>query len=73
MLAMARNIASAATSTKAGKWERSKFTGVEVYGKTLGVIGFGKIGRRVSEIALSFNMNVLVYTPSGKKNASGSI
>ncbi len=41
----------------------------ELSGKTLGIIGFGKIGRRVSEIALAFNMNVLVYTPSGKKEA----
>ncbi len=41
----------------------------ELSGKTLGIVGFGKIGRRVSEIALAFNMNVLVYTPSGKKEA----
>lgn len=41
----------------------------ELSGKTLGIVGFGKIGKRVSEIALCFNMNVLVYTPSGKKEA----
>ena len=41
----------------------------ELSGKTLGIVGFGKIGRRVSEIALAFGMNVLVYTPSGKKQA----
>lgn len=45
----------------------------ELDSKTLGIIGFGKIGRRVSEIALSFNMNVLVYTPSGKKDADERI
>ena len=47
-------------------WNRPLF---ELDGKTLGIIGFGKIGRRVSEIALTFGMNVLVYTPSGKKDA----
>ncbi len=41
MLAMARNIAPAATSTKEGKWDRAKFTGCELYTKTLGIIGFG--------------------------------
>lgn len=51
MLAMSRNIAKAAASTKQGLWERSKFTGHEVYGKTLGVIGFGKIGHHVAEAA----------------------
>ena len=45
----------------------------ELSGKTLGIVGFGKIGRRVSEIALAFNMNVLVYTPSGKKEADEKV
>ena len=47
MLAMARNIAPAAASTKAGKWDRSKYTGCELFNKTLGIIGFGKIGSHV--------------------------
>lgn len=46
-------------------WNKPLF---ELDGKTLGIIGFGKIGRRVSEIAKAFGMNVLVYTPSGKKD-----
>lgn len=45
----------------------------ELSGKTLGIIGFGKIGRRVSEIAKAFGMNVLAYTPSGKKDGADSV
>lgn len=63
MLAMSRNIAKAATSTKQGLWERSKFTGHEVFGKTLGVIGFGKIGHHVAEVALALGMNVIIFDP----------
>ncbi len=63
MLAMSRNIAKAAASTKQGLWERSKFTGHEVYGKTLGVIGFGKIGHHVAEAAKAMGMKILVCDP----------
>ncbi len=61
-------------SVKSGDWENCKdfcywnMPLFELDGKTLGIIGFGKIGRRVSEIALAFGMKVLVYTPSGKKD-----
>ena len=68
MLAMARNIAPAATSTKEGKWERSKFVGCELYKKTLGIIGFGKIGSHVGEIALALGMKVLIYDPFTTKD-----
>lgn len=63
MLAMSRNIPAAAKSTKDGKWERSKFTGVEVFGKTLGIIGFGKIGQHVAHVAIALGMNVIVSDP----------
>lgn len=63
MLAMSRNIPVAATSTKAKNWERSKFTGVEVFGKTLGIIGFGKIGSHVAQVALALGMKVIVSDP----------
>ncbi len=63
MLSMARNIPDAVVSTKAGQWERSKFTGVEVFGKTLGVIGFGKIGQHVAKTALALGMNLVVNDP----------
>ena len=67
MLAMARNIAPAATSTKDGKWDRSKFVGTELYKKTLGVIGFGKIGSHVAEVALALGMKIVVYDPFASK------
>ena len=67
MLAMARNIAPAATSTKEGKWDRSKFTGTELYKKTLGIIGFGKIGTHVGEVAQALGMKVIVYDPFTSK------
>ena len=67
MLAMSRNIPSAVKSTKEGLWERSKFTGVEVFGKTLGVIGLGKIGSHVAQVALSLGMKVVVCDPYASK------
>ncbi len=69
MLAMSRNIPAAAESTKEGKWERSKFTGVEVYGKTLGIIGFGKIGHHVAQVALALGMRVIVSDPYTTKES----
>ena len=63
MLAMSRNIAKAAASTKQGNWERSKFTGHEVFGKTLGIIGFGKIGHHVATTAKALGMNIIVSDP----------
>ena len=67
MLAMARNIAPAATSTREGKWDRSKYVGTELYKKTLGIIGFGKIGSHVGEVALALGMKVVVYDPFTSK------
>lgn len=63
MLAMARNIVPAASSVKQGKWERSKFVGCELFNKTLGVIGIGKIGSHVAEVANALGMNIIVYDP----------
>ncbi len=63
MLAQARNIPQASASLKAGKWERSKFGGFEVYEKTLGIVGFGRIGQLVAERAKGFGMNVIAYDP----------
>lgn len=63
MLSLARNIPTADASMKSGAWERSKFMGVELFNKTLGVIGLGKIGSRVAAAALSLGMKVLVYDP----------
>ena len=63
MLAISRNIPQATASTKLGKWERGKFIGVELCGKTLGVIGIGNIGSLVVERAQGFKMNVIAYDP----------
>jgi D-3-phosphoglycerate dehydrogenase / 2-oxoglutarate reductase len=63
MLSLARNIPQAHASLTAGKWERSKFGGVEVYEKTLGVLGFGRIGQLVAARAQAFGMRVLAYDP----------
>ena len=63
MLALARRIPAADASTKAGKWEKSRFTGVEVTGKTLGLIGCGNIGAIVAERARGLKMRVIAYDP----------
>lgn len=63
MMAMSRNIPIADASVKKGLWERSKFTGVEVYNKTLGIIGLGKIGSHVAQVALALGMKVVVCDP----------
>ena len=61
MLALCRNIPWAHASLTAGRWERSKLSGTELYGKTLGVIGFGRIGQLVANRALGFGMEVIGY------------
>ncbi len=63
MLAMARNIPAAAASTTAGKWEKKKFLGNEIQGKTLGVVGLGNIGMQVSRRAKPFGVTVIAYDP----------
>lgn len=63
LLALARNIPQAHSSLTSGKWERSKFSGVEVYEKTLGIIGFGRIGQLVAHRAKGFGMKVLAFDP----------
>ncbi|MCK8465321.1 phosphoglycerate dehydrogenase [Aliiroseovarius sp. S1339] len=63
MFAVARQIPEASASTHAGKWEKSKFMGVELTGKTLGVIGAGNIGGIVCDRALGLKMKVIAYDP----------
>ncbi len=63
LLALARNIPQAYASLTAGKWERSKFSGVELYDKTLGILGFGRIGQLVAQRARGFGMRVLAFDP----------
>jgi D-3-phosphoglycerate dehydrogenase len=61
MLALCRNVPQAHSSLAAGQWERGKFKGAELYGKTLGVLGFGRIGQLVAARAQAFDMPVVAY------------
>src|SRR5664279_1795416 len=63
MFALARQIPAADTSTQAGKWEKNRFMGVEITGKTLGIIGCGNIGSIVAERALGLKMRVIAFDP----------
>jgi D-3-phosphoglycerate dehydrogenase len=63
LLALCRNIPEAHASVKRGEWTRSKFMGTELDGKTLGVIGLGRIGTRVTTRARGFGMRVIAYDP----------
>jgi D-3-phosphoglycerate dehydrogenase len=62
-MSLSRNTPQAFCSLREGKWERSKFMGVELYNKTLGVIGLGKIGSRLATYGMALGMNVIGYDP----------
>jgi D-3-phosphoglycerate dehydrogenase len=68
IMALSRNLPQAHAALKAGKWEKSKYMGVEVHRKTLGVLGFGNVGRVVVSRALGLGMRVLVYDPFVTEN-----
>jgi len=63
LLALTRNISKADESLRSGKWERTKFTGTQLEGKTLGVIGLGRVGLAVARRALGFGLTVLGFDP----------
>src|SRR6266581_3142379 len=63
MLALARQIPQADASTQAGKWEKNRFMGVEITGKTLGVIGCGNVGSIVANRAIGLRMKAIAYDP----------
>jgi D-3-phosphoglycerate dehydrogenase len=63
LLALARRIPAADRSMKAGEWDKKSFTGIELFGKTLGLVGAGRIGGEVARRARSFGMRVVVYDP----------
>jgi len=63
MLSMVRLIPQATASTKAGKWEKNRFTGMELYNKVLGVVGMGQIGGHVAKLAQGLLMRVIAYDP----------
>jgi len=63
LMALSRKIPQATASMKAGKWEKKKFMGVELYGKTLGIVGIGNIGSQVARMAHGLGMNIIAYDP----------
>jgi D-3-phosphoglycerate dehydrogenase len=63
LLSLARNVPQAHASLTAGRWERSRFSGVELMDKTLGVLGFGRIGQLVAQRAMGFGMRVVAFDP----------
>lgn len=73
IISLVRKVPYAFNSLKEGKWERHKFFGIELEGKTLGIIGFGKIGSRVARYAKSFGMDVITYDPYINKSLAEEI
>ncbi len=73
MLALARNIPQATESIRQGKWEKKKLTGIEISGKTLGIIGFGQIGRVVAERAKGLKMKVIAADPFVSQEAAKAL
>jgi len=63
MFALARNVPQGDASLRRGEWERSRYTGTEITGKTLGVLGFGKIGQVVADRAIGLKMKVVAFDP----------
>ena len=63
LLALCRNVPQANASMKEGKWDRKNFSGSELFGKTIGIVGLGKIGREVAKRAKAFGMNIIGYDP----------
>ena len=73
MLACARSIPQATQSLRDGKWEKKAFKGTELFGKTLGLIGSGRIGTELGKRAIAMGMSVLVYDPFIKESAVGKL
>jgi D-3-phosphoglycerate dehydrogenase / 2-oxoglutarate reductase len=73
LLAQARNVPQAHAALKAGRWERERFQGVELHGKTLGVVGLGRVGAMVAQRAIAFGMRVVAYDPFVSKERAKSL
>ena len=70
ILSLARSVPGASASTKAGKWEKQKFLGNELAGKTLGIVGFGNVGRQVARRAKPFGMEIVAHDPYVSSDAA---
>ncbi len=73
MLALARNIPQASQTMREGLWEKKKYQGTEIFNKTLGIIGLGRIGSVVAERALGLRMRVIVYDPFVTRDMASSL
>lgn len=73
MMALARLTAEADKSMKNGEWKRAKFTGIELHGKTLGVIGLGKIGTKVMQVSQALGMKINAYDPMISQSKAESL
>ena len=73
LAALARNVPQAHAALKAGRWERSRWAGVELAGKTLGVLGFGRIGQQVARRAVGLGMRVVAYDPFVARERYGEL
>ena len=73
MLAISRFIPQASATMAAGKWDKKKFKGVELFKKTLGIIGIGRIGQEVAKRALAFEMSIIAYDPYVTQDMLGGL
>jgi len=73
LLAQARNVPQADAALRAGTWERERFQGVELHGKTIGVVGLGRVGAMVAQRALAFGMRVIAFDPYVSKDRAKSL
>jgi D-3-phosphoglycerate dehydrogenase len=73
IISMCRNVPQAHAKLQAGTWDKKSFVGVELHGKTLGVIGLGRIGKHVSRIARGFGMNIVAYDPFCSADAAAEL
>jgi len=73
MISMARNLTKADASIKSGKWEKKKFMGTELHGKTIGFIGIGRIGWEVAVRAKAFGMKIMAYDPYLPKDRAAEL
>ena len=63
LVSIARAIPQADASVRAGKWDRQRYEGVELYNKTLGILGMGRVGTEIARRAIAFGMRVIAYDP----------